>query len=87
MKAKDYEFLDIDNPRIDFERIASGLGVESYRVETVKQMDSLLPQAIRTVPATGINGLDNGQIYWIKSIRCTPEGRQSINFSMKRMFL
>lgn len=47
-KARDFEFLDIDRPRIDFAKIAIGFNVVSYRIESTKELDSALTDAIRT---------------------------------------
>jgi thiamine pyrophosphate-dependent acetolactate synthase large subunit-like protein len=44
--AKDYEFLDLENPRIDFTGIASSCGVQSRRVETLEQLESALEDGI-----------------------------------------
>lgn len=46
--AKDYEFLDLDDPRIDFTGIAGSVGVSSARVENVEQLSSVLNDALET---------------------------------------
>jgi thiamine pyrophosphate-dependent acetolactate synthase large subunit-like protein len=48
-KARDFEFLDIDKPRIDFQKIATAFDVISYRIETIKDLDKAMPEAIRIV--------------------------------------
>lgn len=47
--AGDYEFLDLENPRIDFSSVAKGFGVYSKKVETVEQFDLELPKAVEVV--------------------------------------
>jgi thiamine pyrophosphate-dependent acetolactate synthase large subunit-like protein len=45
-KAKDYEFLDLDAPRIEFTGIASSCAVQSQRVKTPKQFEEALEEGI-----------------------------------------
>ena len=45
----DFEFLDLEKPRIDFCSIAKGFGVFSRRIETVEEFERELPNAIRLV--------------------------------------
>ncbi len=45
--AKDYEFLDLDAPRIDFTGIASSCAVQSQRVETPAQFEEALEKGIQ----------------------------------------
>ena len=45
--AKDYEFLDLDSPRIDFTGIASSCAVKSMRVETPAQFEEALEEGIK----------------------------------------
>jgi acetolactate synthase I/II/III large subunit len=47
--AGDFEFLDLDKPRIDFSSIARGFGVYSKRVESVEAFERELPAAIELV--------------------------------------
>ena len=49
LKAKDFEFLDIDKPRIEFQKIASAFDVKSYRIETIKELDKAIPEAMSLV--------------------------------------
>lgn len=45
-KAKDFEFLDLDNPRLDFCSIASSVGVESARVEATAQLGPAIKKGL-----------------------------------------
>ncbi len=45
--AKDYEFLDLENPRIDFTGICSSCAVQSQRVETPEQFENALEEGIK----------------------------------------
>ena len=45
----DFEFLDLENPRIDFCSIAKGFGVFSRRIESVEEFERELPNAIGLV--------------------------------------
>lgn len=45
----DFEFLDLENPKIDFSSIARGFGVFAKRIETVEEFDSELPKAVQIV--------------------------------------
>jgi len=45
----DYEFLDLENPKIDFTSIAGGFGVCAKRIENVEQFDYELPNAVEVV--------------------------------------
>jgi len=44
--AGDFEFLDLDNPRIDFSKIGESMGVRSYRVGDVSQFERAFSQAL-----------------------------------------
>lgn len=48
-KAGDFEFLDLENPRIDFRSIAAGFGVYAERIESLKELDVALPKAVQVV--------------------------------------
>jgi len=45
--AKDFEFLDLDAPRIDFTGIASSCAVQSQRVETAREFEDAFEAAIK----------------------------------------
>ena len=45
----DFEFLDLDKPRIDFEAVARGFGVYSKRIEDAAEFDLELPKALELV--------------------------------------
>lgn len=45
----DYEFLDLDKPRIDFASIARGFNVHSMRIENVEEFERELSNAIKLV--------------------------------------
>ncbi|MEM3857762.1 MAG: thiamine pyrophosphate-dependent enzyme, partial [Thermoprotei archaeon] len=45
-KASDYEFVDIDNPRIDFEVLARSLGVYSAKADTPRELERGLRKCI-----------------------------------------
>lgn len=44
--AKDYEFLDLENPRIDYTHTAASFNVQTKRAETPKQLEEALEQGI-----------------------------------------
>ncbi|MEM0140141.1 MAG: thiamine pyrophosphate-binding protein [Ferroplasma sp.] len=44
--SKDLEFIDIDNPRIDFSAIASGFGITSYTVYSLEELYAAFKKAI-----------------------------------------
>ncbi len=44
--SKDTEFIDIDNPRIDFATIARGFSIESYTVNDVPELRSAFQKAV-----------------------------------------
>lgn len=48
-KAKDYEFLDVDNPRIDFGHIARAYNVHARSVDTPQHLDSAMREAKKIV--------------------------------------
>jgi thiamine pyrophosphate-dependent acetolactate synthase large subunit-like protein len=45
-KAGDFEFLDLENPRIDYVRMADSFSVPAKRVETPQQFEETLEQGI-----------------------------------------
>ncbi len=45
----DFEFLDLDKPKIDFESVARGFGIYSKRVEDVAEFERELPKALELV--------------------------------------
>jgi acetolactate synthase-1/2/3 large subunit len=47
--AGDFEFLDVDKPKIDFSSIARGFGVESRTIYNVEEFERELPVAIDLV--------------------------------------
>jgi acetolactate synthase I/II/III large subunit len=47
--AGDFEFLDLDKPKIDFCPIAKGFGVFAERIENVEEFEMKLPKAIELV--------------------------------------
>jgi benzoylformate decarboxylase len=46
-QADRYVGMDIDNPRIDFVSVATGLGLEAYRVTTLADLEEKLVDALR----------------------------------------
>ncbi len=46
-KAKDYEFLDLENPKIDFTHIAASFSVPAKKVETPQQFEEALEEGIK----------------------------------------
>jgi thiamine pyrophosphate-dependent acetolactate synthase large subunit-like protein len=48
-RAGDYEFLDLDNPRTDFAKMASAFGVHSASVQTPSELENALRKALATV--------------------------------------
>jgi thiamine pyrophosphate-dependent acetolactate synthase large subunit-like protein len=49
-KARDFEFLDLDNPRVDFSKIADGFGVPNARVVSgPHELEDVLVRALRLV--------------------------------------
>jgi len=51
-ESGDYEFLDLDNPRFDFAKIAQGVNVRSERITSVERLDAALDEANRRVRAS-----------------------------------
>jgi len=47
--AGNFEFLDLENPRIDYQSVARGFGVYAKRVETVEEFDTELPKVVAFV--------------------------------------
>ncbi len=47
--AGDFEFLDLDKPRIDFSSIAGGFGVYSRKINSLEELERELPQALQLV--------------------------------------
>ena len=45
--AKDYEFLDLDKPRIDFTGIASSCSVDSRKAETVQEFEEAMKLGLK----------------------------------------
>jgi thiamine pyrophosphate-dependent acetolactate synthase large subunit-like protein len=49
--AGDFEFLDIDNPRFDFAKMANALGIYSERVTSPQEFDLAIEEALKRVRA------------------------------------
>jgi thiamine pyrophosphate-dependent acetolactate synthase large subunit-like protein len=47
--ANDFEFVDLDNPRTDFQKIAEAFSVQSVRVQNIKDLETSLPDLLRRV--------------------------------------
>ncbi|MDA4129657.1 MAG: thiamine pyrophosphate-binding protein [Thaumarchaeota archaeon] len=48
-RAQDYEFIDIDNPRFDFAKIAESLGVYGKRLTSSQEFDATMEDALNHV--------------------------------------
>jgi acetolactate synthase I/II/III large subunit len=48
-RAGDFEFLDLENPKIDFASIARGFSAYSKHIETVEEFEDELPRAVDLV--------------------------------------
>ncbi len=48
-RAEDYEFIDIDNPRFDFAKIADSLGVYGKRLTSLQEFDGTMEDALKHV--------------------------------------
>ena len=46
-RANDFEFLDLDKPRIDFAKIASGLGVYSEQITSIRQFEESIVNGLK----------------------------------------
>lgn len=47
--AGDYEFLDLDNPRVDFSKIADAFSIPNARVKTPHEFEDALTRALKLV--------------------------------------
>ncbi|WP_337860159.1 thiamine pyrophosphate-binding protein [Ferroplasma sp.] len=46
--SKDAEFIDIDNPRMNFAIIAKGFSIDSYSVNTIEELEMAFQKAIKS---------------------------------------
>jgi thiamine pyrophosphate-dependent acetolactate synthase large subunit-like protein len=47
--ANDFEFVDLDNPRMDFQKLAEAFKVQSVRVQNIRDLTTSLPDLLKRV--------------------------------------